>query len=55
MSILFGIQAISHATYDLNNKLLVPYSSHDLKNGPFIDRTVLNHLNTKLVRHSDPH
>ena len=28
-------------------------SSHDLNNKPFKERTVLDHLNTKLVRYSD--
>ena len=28
----FVIQVISHATYDLNNKILVCYSSHGLNN-----------------------
>ena len=36
-------------------KLLVRYSSHDLNNEPFNERTVLEHLNTELVGYSDPH
>ena len=38
----------------LNNGLLVRYSGHGLNNGPFDDRTNLDHLNTELVRYSDP-
>ena len=49
------IQPISQTTYDLNSELLVCYSSHDLNNGPFKERTVLDHSNTKLVCYSDPH
>ena len=45
---------ISHAIYEFNGHL-VCYSSHDLNNGPFIDSTCLDHLNTKLVHYSDPH
>ena len=30
------------------------YSGHGLNNGPFNDRTDFEHLNTKLVRYSDP-
>ena len=61
------IQAISQTTYDLigkllvhysscvlNNKLLVRYSSHELNNEPFEEQHILDHLNTKLVRYSDP-
>ena len=33
---------------------LVRYSD-DLNNEPFNEHTVLDHLNTKLVRYSDPH
>ena len=54
-----SIQAISHVisqtTYNLNSELLVCYSSHDLNNEPFNEQTILDHLNTKLVRYSDPH
>ena len=40
--------------YHSNRELLVHYSRHGLNNGPFDAQTVLNHLKTKLVRHSDP-
>ena len=50
----------------LNNGLFVQYSSHGLNTGkksiiqmpnnrPFNNRTIFNHLNTGLVRYSDPH
>ena len=39
----------------LNNKLFVHYSSHDLNNKTFKEQTILDHLNTKLVRYSGPH
>ena len=48
-------QPISQTTYDLNSKLLVRYSSHDLNNEPFKEQTVLDHLNTEQVCYSDPH
>ena len=48
-------QHISQTTYDLNNKLLVPYSSLDLNNKPFDEQTVLDHLNTELACYSDLH
>ena len=36
--------------------LLVGYSRHGLNNGPFDERTVLDHLNPELlVQYSDPH
>ena len=41
--------------YHLSSELLVHYSRHGLNNGPFNERTVLEHLNTKLVFYSDPH
>ena len=41
------IQFISHANYDLNNRLFVCYSSYYLNNWPFNDWTGLDHLNTK--------
>ena len=47
----FGYQTFYH----LNSKLLVKYSSHGLKRGPFDERTILDHLNTELVHYSDPH
>ena len=34
---------------------LVRYSDGGLNKEPFHDRTALNHLNTQLVRYSDPH
>ena len=40
--------------HDLNNRLLVCYSGHDLNNGPFDDQTNVPDLNTWLVRNSDP-
>ena len=40
------IQPISQTTYDLNSKLLVCYSSHDLKNEPFREQTILGHSST---------
>ena len=49
------VQTISQTTYDLKSKLLVRYSSHDLKNKTFNEKTILDHSNTKLVRYSDPH
>ena len=33
----------------------VRYSDHHLNTRPFSDRTPLDHLNTRLVRYSDPH
>ena len=45
----------SQTTFDLNSKLLVFYSSHDLYNEPFNEQTILDQLNTKLVYSSDPH
>ena len=41
--------------YHLKGKLLVRYLTHGLNNRPFGERTVLDHLNTKLVHYSDPH
>ena len=41
--------------YHLNSELLVRYSRHGLNNGPFDEQIVLYHLNTKLVRYSDPY
>ena len=49
------MQPISQTPYDMNDELLVCYSGHGLNNGPFDEQTVLNHLNTGLVRYSDPH
>ena len=37
---------ISQRLYDLNNKLLIHYSSHDLNNEPLDEQTILIHLNT---------
>ena len=61
------MQPISQTTYNLNNKLIVHYSSHgqntnllvcysnhDLNNEPFDEQTILNNLKTKLVHYSDP-
>ena len=39
--------------YDLNDRILICYSSHDVNNGSFKDRIGLDHSNTKLVRFSD--
>ena len=47
----FGYQTFYH----LISELLVHYSRHGLNNEPLEERTVLEHLNTKLVRYSDPH
>ena len=41
--------------YHSNSKLFVRYSRHGLNNGPFDKRTVLDHLNTKIVRYADAH
>ena len=62
------MQPISQTSYDLNNELLIRYSSHGLNtellvrysghglnNEPFDEQTNLDHLNTELVRYSDPH
>ena len=38
---------------DLNDGILICYSSHDDNNGSFKDRIGLDHSNTKLVRFSD--
>ena len=46
---------VRYSSHVLNNELLFRYSSHDLKNKLFEEPTVLDHLNTKLVRYSDPH
>ena len=51
---VFFIQAISYATYDLK-KLLVSHSRHGLNSKPFEYQTVLHHLNTTPVWYSDPH
>ena len=48
-------QPISQTPHDLNNERIVRYSGHGLNTEPFDERTVLDHLNTKLVRYSDPH
>ena len=34
---------------------IVCYSSHELNNEPTEERTIMDHLNTKLVGYSDPH
>ena len=39
--------------YDLNNKLLICYSSYGMNNRPFNDRTDLDYSNTELVGHLD--
>ena len=41
--------------WHLNSGQSVRYSNGGLNNGPFDDRTVCVHLNTGLVRYSDPH
>ena len=41
--------------WQTNSQLLVRYSGHFWNNGPFAHRTNLDHLNTGLVRYSDPH
>ena len=55
----FVIQVISQATYqtahDPNNEHLVHYSGHGLNEEPFYERTILDHLNTKLICYSDTH
>ena len=48
---VFGYQTFYHS----NSELLVRYSRHGFNSGPFDERIVLDHLNTELVRHSDPH
>ena len=61
------VQPMSQTPYDLNNKLLVHYSSHslytelvvcfsshDLNNEPFNDPTGFDHSNTKLFQNSNP-
>ena len=61
-------QTICQTTYNLNNELLVSYSSHvlineplvpylsdDLNNEPIEEQTILNDLNTKQVCYSDPY
>ena len=45
---------MNHAAYDLNNGLIVQYLGHGLNDGPFDDRTCLDHLNTRHVCNSDP-
>ena len=47
----FSYQTFCH----LNSKLLLRYSRHGLNNGLFNKWTALDHLNTKLVHHSDPY
>ena len=46
---------VHYSSHGLNNELLVRYSGHGLNNEPFDERTVLDHSNTKLVRYSGPH
>ena len=46
---------LNQTPYDLNNELLVCYSGHSLNDEPFGNLTILHHLNTKLVRYSDPY
>ena len=46
---------VRYSGHGLNNELLVRYSGHGLNNEPFGNRTILDHLNTELVRYSDPH
>ena len=46
---------VRYSSHDLNSELLVRYSDGGLNKEPFNDRTALNHLNTELVRYSDPH
>ena len=45
---------ISQTTYNLNNEILVCYSSFDLNIKPYNDLTGLDHSNTELVYYSDP-
>ena len=45
------LSVIHHMTRIMN----VCYSGHGLNNEPFDELTVLDHLNTKQVCHSDPH
>ena len=35
--------------------MVVRYSNHSLNDRPFDDQTVLDYLNTELVRYSDSH
>ena len=53
VSYSYAIWILHYNPHVLNNKLLVPYSSHDLINEPFKERTILDHLNTELIRYSD--
>ena len=46
----FSYQTFNHS----NGELLVCYSRHTLNNRPFEEQTVLGHINTQLVRYSDP-
>ena len=46
---------VRYSSHDLNSKLLVCYSDGGLNKEPFNDRKALNHLNTELVRYSDPY
>ena len=46
---------ICYSGHDLNIERIVCYSSHDLFNEPFIERIILDNLNTKLVCCSDLH
>ena len=46
---------VGYSSHGLNNELLVGYSGHGLNNKPFDERTVLDHLNTELVCYSDLH
>ena len=39
----------------VGNQMVVSYSSQGLNDRPFNNQTFLDHLNTKLVRYSDPH
>ena len=46
---------VYYSSHGLNTKILVRYSGYGLNNEPLDERTILDHLNTKLVCYSDPH
>ena len=46
---------VRYSSHGLNTKILVCYSGHGLNNEPLYEQTILDHLNTELVRYSDPH
>ena len=47
-------KSVSQVIHDLSNKVSVHYLKNGLKNGRFDDRTAFHHLNSWLVRYSDP-